>query len=343
MNSIQTPKPLQGTWLDIAHPSPREGVYWNRRTLAFSDSDWRNLVRHLADDFDLEYLIILGVAIHHGMYLYPSTVKGRDGGIAPRFPISCQDPVKAILDASAEFGLKVFVGLGAYPGVESTQMPLGDEISPSAKWAATVAADLLDQYGHLSSFYGLYTAAELYYHPATGLIPPEQVEWSARFCEEVRKVAPDKKILTSPFHPWQIVEKNSDLEAVGRQIDALGVDYFAPQDGVGADRPGTPRPASRAIEAFRRLNQACQGCRTELWGNVETFRFENDILFQPLLPGPWARIEEQIRGVSPFVNKLLCYQIPGLLTSQKLFPRLGEPETESLYQDYQRFRRSLAG
>ena len=70
------------------------------------------------------------------------------------------------------------------------------------------------------------------------------------------------------------------------------------------------------------------------------FRFENDIHFQPLIPASWERIEAQIRGVTDSVSRIICYQIPGLMTSQEKFPRLGEPETQDLFLAYRNFLES---
>jgi hypothetical protein len=168
------------------------------------------------------------------------------------------------------------------------------------------------------------------------------VEWVGGLTGTLRKLSPERKILISPHHCWQIAKADADLNMLTGQIRDMAVDFFVPQDGVGFDVPHSPRPAALAHEAFRRLKGVCAEASCKLWANVEVFRFENQIYFQPLLPASWQRIEDQIRGVSPHVEKIFCYQIPVLMTSQALFPRLGEPESQELYEAYQHYLQSLA-
>lgn len=57
-----TPPRITGSWIDIVRPNHREGVYWNRRTLAYSATEWRTLVHHLHHDLGLDTLILHNVA-----------------------------------------------------------------------------------------------------------------------------------------------------------------------------------------------------------------------------------------------------------------------------------------
>jgi hypothetical protein len=333
-------KPIKGTWIDILHHSERDGVYWNRMTLAYTAEDWRRLVRHLAEDFQLEYLVLTSVVVHRGIYLFPSARDPARARKPLRFPLlACGDPVRAILEAASEFRLKVFVGVGLYPEAYGL-LPPRELIEPSLDWVRALAEELLERYGDLPSFHGFYSALEQGFQ-ANGLLDPAHVEWMARFNRTMKELSPERKTLTSPHHCWQIAKANPDPELVAGQISEMAVDYFVPQDGVGFDVPHSPRPAELAHEAFRRLAKICAATPSELWGNVEVFRFENDIYFQPLLPAPWQRIEHQIRGISACVGKIFCYQIPGLMTSQELFPRLGEPGTHQLYLAYRKYLDAL--
>lgn len=31
---------VTGSWIDVIHVNQKDGVYWNRKTLAYSDADW---------------------------------------------------------------------------------------------------------------------------------------------------------------------------------------------------------------------------------------------------------------------------------------------------------------
>lgn len=330
------PKRISGSWIDILHTTGRDGVYWNRQTLAYSTDDWRRLIRHLAEDFRLEYLMLAAVVVHRGCFLYPSALLKENGDPVTRFPLrGCDDPVRAIMEAAAEFDLKVFVGTGLFPETD-TAMPDASQSERSLAWVQMLTTELLERYGHLSSFYGFYSSVEPGFQ-ADGLLHPVQVEWTREYCKTMRSLSPERKILTSPHRLWEIVKADADLAALRKQIETIDIDYFVPQDGVGFDVPHDPRPMERAIEAFRRLKGVFDQTNTRFFANIEVFRFENDIHFQPLLPGPWERIEGQLRGVSPHVEKVFCYQIPGLMNSQKLFPRLGEPGTQELYESYRKY------
>jgi hypothetical protein len=65
---------------------------------------------------------------------------------------------------------------------------------------------------------------------------------------------------------------------------------------------------------------------------------KNDIFFQPLLPAPFERVRAQLESAAPFVDRVVAYTVPGLMTSQTICPGLGVPETEQLYQAYRRYR-----
>lgn len=332
-------KPITGSWIDILHPSERDGVYWNRMTLAYTAEDWRRLIRHLAEDFRLEYLVLTSVVVHRGIFLFPSRLKTHGGTAPPRIPLNaCEDPVRAILEAAAEFRLKVFVGVGFYPET-GCLFPTREHLDPSLDWVQHLAEELLERYGSLPSFHGFYSSLEQGFQQ-TGLFHPEHVEWMAGFTSRLRRLDPRKPFLTSPHHPWQVARTKPDLAVLAQQIRDMDVDYFVPQDGVGFDVPHNPRPAALAHESFLILKDVCAATRSELWANVELFRFENDIHFQPLIPASWERIEAQIRGVTDSVSRIICYQIPGLMTSQEKFPRLGEPETQDLFLAYRNFLES---
>ena len=323
---------ISGSWIDIVHPNSRDGVYWNRQTISYSDADWQRLITHLRHDLGCDTLILTNVAVHDGQFLYPSKLPG-----ARYWPMrGSNDPVKAILSAAETEQMSVFVGVGVYPGLAASgHVPSGDRQADSVRWSREVAEDLLALYGNHKSFRGFYTSSELFFSSKTGLLDDGQVAWVRAFSDALHALQPGFPILTSPFHCWQVAKVQPDAKALARCIVDTGVDIFAPQDGVGFDRPDSPRPVVNSEKGFRRIASALRETNVRLWGNVELFRFENDIMFQPLLPAPFERVRRQIEAIGPHVEKVCCYQMPGLMTSQKVCPELGALETEQLYQDYQ--------
>lgn len=69
----------------------------------------------------------------------------------------------------------------------------------------------------------------------------------------------------------------------------------------------------------------------------------NAIIFQPLLPAPFERIRAQMEAAAPFVERLVAYIVPGLMTSQQVCPGLGVPETEELYRSYRNYLQTKKG
>ena len=46
---------------------------------------------------------------------------------------------------------------------------------------------------------------------------------------------------------------------------------------------------------------------------IELFDFEGQVYHSALIPSGISRIEKQIRSVAPWVEKILCYEYPGIL------------------------------
>jgi hypothetical protein len=62
---------------------------------------------------------------------------------------------------------------------------------------------------------------------------------------------------------------------------------------------GCARPTTRAQRA--------------LWADVEIFTFAGEVYRSALVPAPFARVEQQLTAISPFVDKILIYQYQGLM------------------------------
>ena len=81
--------------------------------------------------------------------------------------------------------------------------------------------------------------------------------------------------------------------------------------------------------------------RSKLWADIERFDFTGTVYRSALVPASMERIAVQIKSVSPYVDKILCYAFPGLLArpgSPACYPGGAQ---EKLYADYLDWSRKL--
>ncbi|MBR6562713.1 MAG: hypothetical protein IKK70_02110 [Clostridia bacterium] len=81
--------------------------------------------------------------------------------------------------------------------------------------------------------------------------------------------------------------------------------------------------------------------RAKLWANIELFRFEGEVYQSALLPAPFERIQKQLESVSPYVEKVFCYEYPALMSKPGTISPLGHPDAEILYMDYMNYRKAF--
>jgi hypothetical protein len=175
-----------------------------------------------------------------------------------------------------------------------------------------------------------------------GAYVPEQVAFNRRLTDMWRQLTPDWPRLASPyFLGGKAFVHRTD--ALVRAIGESGVTAIAYQDGIGCATGRHPCPIQPENNAplFEALRWAHDQTGVALWANTELFRFENEIFFQPLLPAPFERVHAQLRHAAPYVDRIIAYTVPGLMTSQTVCPELGAVETERLYQAYRGYRESL--
>jgi hypothetical protein len=326
---------VTGSWIDVIHPCPRDGVYWNRKTLAYTDADWARLVTHLKRDLGIDMLFIQGVA-KDGLAVYPSAYMKQLDVRTRWYTPNCDDPVRAIMRACSAEGVSFYMGPGFLPA--DTHSSNVDHSAAARRWYEAISTELLERYGNEPCFAGWYMAAEMSIEH--GAFIPTQIE-GARFLTDLwKRLTPGKPSMGSPyFNGSDHFLLESDDNA--RLLDASGLSAIAYQDGIGvatAIQKGfapDPRACERIFAAARRLHDRTG---VELWANCEAFSFENEIFFQPLLPAPFERWRAQLEYSAPYVDRLVSYTIPGLVTSQSVCPGLGAPETETLYQAYRAFR-----
>jgi hypothetical protein len=312
---------ITGSWIDVVHPNAREGVYWNRKTLAYTDADWLTLVRHVRRDLGIE-LLMLQVLGKEGKMIYPSKL------LSDRWQTASPDPVAAILTACAAEGVPLHLGIGYIPG--------GFRAEPrkTVDWCRRLAAEVLERYGKQSSFAGWYLSDEL--SVTDSVFDPEELAFTRGLAKTLRQLTPALPIIASPYFRGKLAKS----DALVRDVASSGVTVMAYQDGIGCvtKEPANPFRNEQAFEVWKWVHDRTE---VKLWANVELFRWENCIPGEPLLPAPFPRIRAQIRSAAPLVERVMAYTVPGLMTSQEVCPGLGAPESERLYWAYRGYRENV--
>jgi hypothetical protein len=315
---------ITGSWIDVIHINQKDGVYWNRKTLAYSDAEWDRLVGHLKNDLGITLLMLQNVA-RDGGGVYPSKVLEWQWKTA-----NCRDPLGAIMSACDRHGVDFFPGIG-FPTAGGT---VEADSSKQLGWYESLSNEFVENYGSHPCFKGWYVAAET--EIKNGAFLPEHAAFTGKLCALWRKLTPKLPTLASPYITGQRIIADADLFSM--DIERMGCDIIAYQDGVGCSTGRPPAyPAADNGRVFEALAAAHARTGVKLWANVELFSFENEIFFQPLLPAPFERVRTQLESAAPFVDRVVSYIVPGLMTSQQVCPGLGVPETEELYQEYRTY------
>jgi hypothetical protein len=132
--------------------------------------------------------------------------------------------------------------------------------------------------------------------------------------------------------PYNIKAEKCDDNFV-KQLEGMDIDIIAYQDGVGVNHTKLGEPAIY----FEHLHKAHQKAgRSKIWADMELFYFE-DKTKGNLLPADFdTRILKQMEDLSPFVEKILCYQYIGCMNKPGTTAYAGHEnkESERLYKQY---------
>ncbi|MDH7568118.1 MAG: DUF4434 domain-containing protein [Armatimonadota bacterium] len=302
---------ITGSWLDFRHQNPYDGAYWNDHTAAFTCEQWHAKVGEMAA-LGMDTVVLMSTALH-GKSFYPSRVEKE------RWELACLDPLKALLDAAAQHGMMVWVSVGYHP-TSIGEISLEE---PFLRWHRDLTAELAERYGGHPAFYGWYLPYEA---PIRGLYPEQHVEFAVRLGDICRTALPGKPILIAPYGTRTIRED----DRFTAQLRQLRVDAIAYQDEVGV-RKSTVEEIPAFYAALQRMHAAAG---VPLWADVEVFDFEGKVYGSPLIPAPMERVARQLASVRPYVEKILCYQYPGLMNPPESRAFAGHPHTVRLYQEY---------
>ncbi len=307
-------QPIKGSWISILW-NDRRHAYWNDACARFTASQWEWAVQEAAE-IGMEYLVLLSVA-NGGRAFYdtPLLPKARE--------LVCENPIEALLSAADKYDVKFFLSCdfyGDWPGDEAINTP------EAVRARLQMMEEIAQQYAHHKSFYGWYWSIEAYLTP---YFTPAFVQYINTCSREARKLTPRAKMLTAPYNTHKAV----DDDQFARQLDGLDVDIIAYQDEVGCLRM-TPEQSARAFATLRAVHDKVP--QRALWADVETFAWEGEPNRpdSPLIPAPFARIQQQLEAVGPHVDKVLVYQYQGIMNKPGSKAPAGHPDATKLYADY---------
>jgi hypothetical protein len=305
-------KPIEGSWFEFQHHNEAEGKYWNQILAQFTDREWKEKVKEIAQT-GIRYLVLLDVAIHDKSF-YPSRL------LPSHAHMACEDPLEAVLSAADQYGIKFFISNGFYGDWTNPVFLMQDKQVNRLRLQAM--NEVAERYAHHESFYGWY------YPNETGI--PEYYEdvfinYVNGSSAEAYKLTPKAKTLIAPYGTEHV--KADDRYA--KQLEQLNVDYIAYQDEVGVEK-STPDQTGRYFERLYQVHQ--KAAKARLWADVEVFCFEGEVYHSALLPAPPERVIRQLEAISPFVEKILIYQYTGMINRPESPVFAGHPDSVKLYR-----------
>lgn len=308
-------KPILGSWISVQHPNPKEAALWDPACAAFTEADWARTVRDMAD-LGFKYLVLLSVAHDFKAYY--------DSAIFPRKRFGCEDPIKSLLQAADDCGLRFFVGCGWFGNWADS----GSRSDPQVMRRRLQAmGELTERYGGHESFYGWYWPSEAAINER---FSDEAVTYVNACSAEARRLTPGKKTLIAPYGTRLAVPDDRYVH----QLESLDVDIIAYQDEVGV-RKTKPEELPRIYEGLRKAHDRVP--QRALWADVEIFTFAGEVYRSALIPASFDRVEKQLAAISPFVDTILVYQYQGLMNPPGSSVFVGHVDSAKLYSDYRRW------
>ncbi len=306
--------PITGSWFEFRHHNTKEGKYWNDTLQSFTENQWRTKLQEMKAA-GIDQLAMLATALKDKAYFKTDV-------FPQKWQLAVDDPIETVLDEADMLGIKVYVSTGFYGNWRDPWTNITD---PKVLGRTLRAMnELAGLYGHHKSFYGWYYPDETWIN---GYMDEKFIEYVNLSSAEVHRLGSRFKTLIGPYG-------TKDLHAddrYARDLERLDVDFIAYQDEVGVEK-STPDQTERYFKALKKAHD--KAGRAKLWADVELFRFEGEVYNSALMPAPFERIKKQLEAVSPYVEKIFCYQYPGLMSKPESTARLGHPDAEKLYADY---------
>ena len=316
---IQT-KPITGSWFEFLHHNTAEGKYWNETITAFTEAQWREKLREMKE-VGMKYVVLMATALYSKCYFKTD--------IFPEWEIGCANPIEVLLDEADKLDLKVFIGSGFYGDWTD---PIGNMTNPEVlKRMLQAINELSALYGHHKSFYGWYYPDETWIN---GHMSEEFIKYVNLSSAEVHKMGAHFKTLIGPYGTRDVIADDRYV----KDLEGLDIDFVAYQDEIGVEKTSLTESAG-FYEALKRVHD--KAARSKLWADVEAFRFEGKVYHSALLPAPFERLQKQLEAVSPYVEEILIYEYPGLMSKPGGSAFAGHPDAAKLYTDYVNYRAAL--
>ena len=307
-------KPISGSWFEFQHLLPSEGKYWDPALKNFTEVQWKEKVKEISE-IGFEYLVLQEIALD-GKAIYNSR-------LAPHYQLGCEDPLEAVLSAADEVGIRFFVGNDFWDDCQKGEFLMKDP--GIRKFRVKAMEEVAEKYSHHPSFYGWYFPNESYLNPY----------FDEGFIEYMNDCARVAKMLTPAcvnlIAPYNIKVEKCDDKFV-KQLERMNIEIIAYQDGIGVNSTKLGEPAKYFEDLYNAHQKAS---RARIWADMELFYFE-DKTKGNLLPADFTRILKQMEDLSPFVDKILCYQYIGQMNKPGSTAYAGNTNQESvrLYEQY---------
>lgn len=331
-------KPIEGTWFEFRHHSRVEGKYWNPVCRHFSAAQWEEKIGEIAS-LNMKYIVLLCSSLveygaggedisaqpgknHSDLLNIEESYFQTD--IYPPADMPCRNPLGTLLAAADKYDIKVFVSCGFYG---NWRMSWENRTDPDVQARAFRAmGQMAELYGDHPSFYGWYLPDE---SCINGCFEEEFITYINAYAARGRELLPDSKVLIAPYGT-NILKADDHYVA---QLERIDADIVAYQDEVGV-RKSQPGQTAAYYEALRRAHD--RAGRSALWADMELFDFEGDVYKSALLPAHIRRVERQLESISPYVDRVLCYQYMGLMNRPGTTAFCGHPDSIKLYEDYRK-------
>ena len=302
---------IDGTFFEFLHHNTPEGKYWNSALNQFTAVEWRQKVREIAD-IGMEYIVIMATALYDKCYFKSE--------VFPFADIPCADPIEEILSEADTCGIKVFLGNGFYGDWRKA----GNNIKDRQVIARSFKAmeELAELYAHHESFYG-------WYYPDESCIilnfSKDFVSYVNECSAQCHLLTPKKKTLIAPYGTNLALTNKKFVHT----LEKLDVDFIAYQDEVGVKKTKVDR-TKRIFERLRTAHD--KAGRSQLWADIELFDFEGMVYKSALIPADFERIKKQIENVTPYADKILCYQYLGIMNPPDSKAFAGHEKSVELYE-----------
>ena len=309
---------INGSFIEFTHANAFEGKYFNPQVRAFSEDQWRAKIREM-HDIGMEYLVLMATSLPDPEFqeayfetdIYP---------FAKNF--NCQDPIFVLLDEASKLNMKVFLSAGLYGDWRRAYENISSE--EVTKRAFKAIEQLTERYGSIDSFYGWYLPDELCIEGTFNDLMVKYINRYSKFCRSLDKT---KKMIIAPYGTKFVRADDKYIKT----LENLDLDFIAYQDEVGV-RKSTTDETKKYFESLKYVHD--KAGRAKLWADLEIFEFEKDVYKSALLPADINRISKQLDSITPYCDKIICYQYLGMVNAPDTIAFCGHKDSVKLYNGY---------